>query len=60
VNSLIIVESKNDQYFVEKLKESLSFKTDVEPICSDIDFECLSGGVNLRLKRIFGISIMTH
>jgi len=54
VNSLIIVESRNDQFFIEKLKDFLNFdkNNDVQPICNDsTDFECLSGGIDkIKLK----------
>jgi len=43
--NILIVESENDQYFIESLKEYLKI-SDVEidtPICSIDDYECLNG-----------------
>ena len=45
MNSLVIVESHNDKYFIEKLRDELgltNIKID-EPICNITDYECLNG-----------------
>lgn len=49
MNSLIIVESKNDKFFIEALIKYLNFKSGVEvqTIC---EFECLDGITNLENK----------
>ncbi|MDB9494404.1 hypothetical protein PN441_12775 [Spirulina major CS-329] len=45
MTNILIVESKNDQYFLQYLIEYLNYKIDVEaPICiGDDDYECLNG-----------------
>lgn len=49
MNSLIIVESKNDKFFIEALIKYLNLKvaTEVQSIC---EFECLDGITNLENK----------
>lgn len=45
VSSLIIVESHNDKFFIEKLRDELGL-TNIqieEPICNVTDYECLNG-----------------
>jgi hypothetical protein len=45
VSNLIIVESENDQYFIEALIEKLNLRN-IEvgkPICKIDDFDCLGG-----------------
>ena len=51
VSNLLIVESKNDKYFIEALIKhlNLSIKVD-EPICSTNEYECLGGIGNLISK----------
>ena len=54
MNSLIIVESHNDKYFIEKLRDELgltNIKID-EPICNIHDYECLNGLSETKLKQI--------
>lgn len=50
MNSLIIVESKNDKYFIKAFIKKLNLQNiEVgEPICSINDFECLGGYTNLE------------
>lgn len=45
MSSLIIVESHNDKFFIEKLSEELGFANIQieEPICNITDYECLDG-----------------
>ena len=45
MNNLIIVESHNDKFFIEKLRDELGFKNIElkEPICNMTDYECLGG-----------------
>jgi hypothetical protein len=53
VSSLIIVESHNDKFFVEKIIEVLGIAKNIsvdEPICNPYDFECLDGLTNLGHK----------
>lgn len=49
MNSLIIVESKNDKFFIEALIKYLNLKVaaEVQSIC---EFECLDGITNLENK----------
>ena len=49
VNSLIIVESKNDKFFIEALIKYLNLKVGVE-VQSICEFECLDGITNLENK----------
>ncbi len=45
MNNLIIVESHNDKFFIEKLRDVLglsNIKVE-EPICNMMDYECLGG-----------------
>lgn len=54
MKSLIIVESHNDKYFIEKLRDELgltNIKID-EPICNIHDYECLNGLSETKLKQI--------
>ncbi len=51
--NLLIVESQNDQYFIESLKAYLNI-SDVEvdtPICSIDDYECLNGLSKAKLEH---------
>lgn len=53
MNNLIIVESHNDKFFIEKLRDVMEFtniKVD-EPICNITDFECLGGLSEKKLKQ---------
>ncbi len=53
MNNLIIVESHNDKFFIEKLKDVMGFtniKVD-EPICNITDFECLGGLSEKKLTQ---------
>ena len=45
MSSLIIVESHNDKFFIEKLRDELGFANIQieEPICNITDYECLDG-----------------
>ncbi|MGJ0288884.1 hypothetical protein NG749_00870 [Aliarcobacter cryaerophilus] len=45
MSSLIIVESDNDKYFIEKLKDKLGLSNIAvdQPICNMKDIECLNG-----------------
>lgn len=49
MNSLIIVESKNDKFFIEALIKYLDFKvgSEIQSIC---EFKCLDGITNLENK----------
>lgn len=52
VSNLIIVESHNDKFFLEKLRDELGLN-DIEveePICNLTDFECLDGLSENKLK----------
>ena len=49
MNSLIIVESKNDKFFIEALIKYLNLKVDAE-VQSICEFECLDGITNLENK----------
>lgn len=51
MNSLIIVESENDKYFIERLIEILALKNIEinEPVCN-IEYECLNGLNEKKLK----------
>lgn len=52
MSSLVIVESHNDKFFIEKMSETLglgNISID-EPICNPYDFECLDGLTNLGYK----------
>lgn len=51
--NILIVESENDKYFIESLKEYLNI-SDVEidtPICSIDDYECLNGLSKAKLTQ---------
>jgi hypothetical protein len=51
--NILIVESENDKYFIESLKEYLNI-SDVEidtPICSIDDYECLNGLSKAKLTH---------
>jgi len=51
--NILIVESENDKYFIESLKEYLNI-SDVEidtPICSIDDYECLNGLSKAKLAH---------
>ena len=53
MNNLIIVESDNDKFFIEKLRDVMGFtniKVD-EPICNITDFECLGGLSEKKLTQ---------
>lgn len=52
MNSLIIVESHNDKFFIENLRDKLEL-TNIEidePICNITDYECLNGLSKKKLK----------
>ncbi|MBD3842762.1 MAG: hypothetical protein IE909_12940 [Campylobacterales bacterium] len=50
-NNLLIVESKNDKYFIESLVEYLNLSIEIDsPICNINDYECLKGLDNLEKK----------
>ena len=54
MNNLIIVESHNDKFFIEKLRDVLglsNIKVE-EPICNIYDYECLGGLSETKLKQI--------
>jgi hypothetical protein len=54
VSNLLIVESENDKYFIERLKKEVNnanFEIDNEPICNIDDYECLSGLSVTRLSN---------
>ena len=56
MNNLVIVESYNDKFFIEKMSKTLglgNISID-EPICNLYDFECLDGLTNLghRLNEV--------
>jgi hypothetical protein len=50
--NLLIVESENDQYFIESLKAYLNiYDVDIDtPICSIDDYECLNGLSKAKLE----------
>lgn len=51
-NNLLIVESHNDKFFIERLKKEITtadFDVDA-PICNIDDYECLGGIDNLKRK----------
>ncbi len=53
MNNLIIVESDNDKFFIEKLRDVMgltNIKVD-EPICNITDFECLGGLSEKKLTQ---------
>ena len=56
VNNLIIVESKNDKYFIEAFVHKLNLENIIlkNPICNIDNYECLSGidHLNERLNEI--------
>lgn len=51
--NLLIVESENDQYFIESLKTYLNiYDVDIDtPICSIDDYECLNGLSKAKLEH---------
>lgn len=53
MKSLIIVESHNDKYFIEKLRDELGLKNIElkEPICNITDYECLNGLSEKKLQQ---------
>ena len=53
MNSLIIVESHNDKFFIEKLRDELGLKNIElkEPICNITDYECLNGLSEKKLQQ---------
>lgn len=53
MNSLIIVESDNDKFFIEKLRDELGLKNIElkEPICNITDYECLGGLSETKLTQ---------
>jgi hypothetical protein len=54
VSNLLIVESENDKYFIERLKKEVNntnFEIDNEPICNIDDYECLGGLSVTRLSN---------
>lgn len=53
MNSLIIVESHNDKFFIEKLRDELGLKNIElkEPICNITDYECLNGLSETKLTQ---------
>jgi hypothetical protein len=43
-NNLLIAESHNDKFFIERLKKEITASFDVDtPICSISEYECLDG-----------------
>lgn len=53
MNSLVIVESDNDKFFIEKLRDVLglsNIKVE-EPICNIYDYECLGGLSETKLTQ---------
>ena len=59
VSNLLIVESENDKYFIERLKKEVNnanFEIDNEPICNIDDYECLGGlSVNKLTNKLFDV-----
>lgn len=55
MKSLIIVESHNDKFFIEKLTEVLGLENIElkEPICNITDYECLNGLSEQKLTKTF-------
>jgi hypothetical protein len=51
-NNLLIVESQNDKFFIERLKQEITanFEVDV-PICCISEYECLDGLSQTRLEK---------
>lgn len=50
-NNLLIVESQNDKFFIERLKQEITANFDVDtPICSISEYECLDGLSKKRLE----------
>jgi hypothetical protein len=53
VSNLLIVESENDQYFIEALIEHLNLDVEVgSPICTIDEYECLGGISKLENKLV--------
>ena len=52
MKSLIIVESHNDKYFIEKLRDILDLENIElkEPVCKMADYECLNGLSEKKLQ----------
>ncbi len=50
--NVLIVESQNDQYFIESLKAYLNIdNVEIDtPICSIDDYECLNGLSKVKLE----------
>jgi hypothetical protein len=58
VSNLLIVESENDKYFIERLKKEVNanFQIDNEPICNIDDYECLGGLSTKKLtNKLFDV-----
>ena len=53
MKSLIIVESHNDKYFIEKLRDILDLENIElkEPVCKMADYECLNGLSETKLTQ---------
>jgi hypothetical protein len=50
-NNLLIVESHNDKFFIERFKKEITARFDVDtPICSISEYECLDGLSKKRLE----------
>jgi hypothetical protein len=52
-NNLLVVESENDKFFIERLKQEITnanFEVDT-PICTITEYECLSGLSPTRLEN---------
>lgn len=51
-NNLLIVESQNDRFFIERLKQEHSANFEVDaPICCISEYECLDGLSKTRLEK---------
>lgn len=51
-NNLLIVESQNDKFFIERLKQEITANFEVDaPICCISEYECLDGLSQTRLEN---------
>jgi len=51
-NNLLIVESQNDKFFIERLKQEITANFEVDaPICCISEYECLDGLSKTRLEK---------
>ena len=51
-NNLLIVESQNDKFFIERLKQEITANFEVDaPICCISEYECLDGLSQTRLEK---------